>query len=344
MEKKNKDFLIKLYFIFTFPLNIIVILFAIFKVKFFKKNIKESEYQAFIKSFLVSGGWTNDLISFFLKKKIQLKSLIYDTSKEIKEISKNINNNGYYEQEKYLSAEKCDEILKFASSQRGYYEMDGLLYDQSNLLLYNRQSPLGTRFSFIQKTVLENSVVQDLVFDKKLRGIAAEYFQADPLLSAVNLWWTSGFKKDPDKQSAQYYHFDLDSPKFLKFFFYITDVTSERGPHTFIKSSHKNKGIPWSLRSKGYTRLEDHDIINHYGKDSIVEFSRPQGALIIEDTRGLHKGKNVTSGDRLILQFEFANTTFFKNMKNYLPDNLINRSEYNLKNNKYFFSLYKNNI
>ena len=65
MEKKNKDFLIKLYFIFTFPLNIIVILFAIFKVKFFKKNIKESEYQAFIKSFLVSGGWTNDLISFF---------------------------------------------------------------------------------------------------------------------------------------------------------------------------------------------------------------------------------------------------------------------------------------
>ncbi len=41
-----------------------------------------------------------------------------------------------------------------------------------------------------------------------------------------------------------------------------------------------------------------------------MEFTGEAGTIIAEDTIGLHKGKNVTKGRRLILQFEYALSMF----------------------------------
>ena len=66
----------------------------------------------------------------------------------------------------------------------------------------------------------------------------------------------------------------------------------------------------------GYSRIDD-DIINKFFDNSeLIEFAGKKGTLIIEDTRGLHKGKNLEEGDRLILQFEFTSTNFIKSNKN----------------------------
>ena len=61
---------------------------------------------------------------------------------------------------------------------------------------------------------------------------------------------------------------------------------------------------------KGYARLTDEEALKHYDSADIIEFLGHQGTIIAEDTRGLHKGKHVESGDRLVLQIQFSNSLF----------------------------------
>jgi hypothetical protein len=124
------------------------------------------------------------------------------------------------------------------------------------------------------------------------------------------MWWNTDFQKEPDSEAAQFFHFDMDRIKWLKFFFYVTDVDDNCGPHSFVEGSHKDGGIPFSMTSKGYSRLSDEEVINHYGKEKIKVFAAPKGTIIAEDTRGLHKGTNVIEGHRLIFQIQFSNSLF----------------------------------
>jgi len=45
-------------------------------------------------------------------------------------------------------------------------------------------------------------------------------------------------------------------------------------------------------------------------KFNMIEFLAPRGTVIAEDTRGLHKGRHVEEGDRLMLQLQFSNVLF----------------------------------
>ena len=61
---------------------------------------------------------------------------------------------------------------------------------------------------------------------------------------------------------------------------------------------------------RGYVRLSDDEVHGHYGTAREVEFVAPRGTVIVEDTRGLHKGKAVSGSSRLILQLQFSNSLF----------------------------------
>jgi hypothetical protein len=146
--------------------------------------------------------------------------------------------------------------------------------------------------------------------DLSLLAVAQDYLRAAPVLDIVTMWWHTALRDAPDARAAQLYHFDMDRPRWLKFFIYLTDVGPENGPHCFIRGSHRTGGIADPLRAHGYARLTDDDVARHYPPGDHVCFTAPRGTIIAEDTRGLHKGQHVTSGDRLILQLEFTNTLF----------------------------------
>ena len=61
---------------------------------------------------------------------------------------------------------------------------------------------------------------------------------------------------------------------------------------------------------KGYSRLTDREVYDHFGKSAEREFVGRRGTVIFEDTRGLHKGKHAESGDRLIFQMQYSNSKF----------------------------------
>ena len=177
--------------------------------------------------------------------------------------------------------------------------------------MYDASAPLSRRYTFSEQVVVAQPAVQRLMADESLLSFAQAYFDAAPLFDFMVLWWSTTFSDLPGSQAAQFFHFDFDRVKWLKVFFYLTDVTDERGPHCFVRGSHR-RGIAGaeSLLARGYARLTDEEIINVFGRDSIASITGQAGTIIAVDTRGFHKGLVPKTGDRLVLQFQYATSAF----------------------------------
>jgi ectoine hydroxylase-related dioxygenase (phytanoyl-CoA dioxygenase family) len=167
------------------------------------------------------------------------------------------------------------------------------------------------RYQYTQEDLLSSQAVTQLVFDKSLLVIAQAYLKSRPVMDMVTMWWSFPFHGKGQSGAAQQYHFDMDRIKFLKFFFYLTDVHSDNGPHCYVAGSHKDK--PKAVFRDG--RISDAEIKKHYSDNRFLEFNGPAGTILAVDTSGFHKGKVLTEGRRLLLQIEFANSLFGQNYK-----------------------------
>lgn len=293
-------------------------------VYLFKNSTPGFAHASMINLFCASSGKSNDfinkIISFFSKKyNIEnATGLLGNLSDNInlESIISIINKDGYYIFENRLSDEVCDLLLKFSLEEESVIRrMDGQQSEENLLGYYKRGEPQTVRYEFFSEKVINQEQVQTLLSDSSFVKVAQSYFDAIPILDIVHMWWHTDFSNKPDEEAAQYFHFDMDRPKWIKFFIYLTDVKSDNGPHSFVKGSHKSNGIPDSILKKGYSRISDDEIRESYSNDEIIEFIGKKGTIIAEDTRGLHKGKHVEKGDRLILQIQFSNSLFGANYK-----------------------------
>ena len=231
----------------------------------------------------------------------------------IQEISKEIKEKGYFIKENALSKDFCERLLNFALQTPCLPRP--MNSDNSNTLtkeksLFHRGYPKAVRYDYARSDVLNNPDVQKLLSDPSILALAQNYLGTKPIADVIGMWWHTDFGHEPDEEAAQYFHFDLDRIKWIKLFFYMTDVTSETGPHTFVPGTHKTGGIPQQLRKKGYARLKDEEVARFIPASEWKTFSGNMGTLIIEDTRGLHKGNQVIHGDRLVLQIQFSDSLF----------------------------------
>lgn len=158
--------------------------------------------------------------------------------------------------------------------------------------------------------ILDDEIINNLACDPYLQMIAANYLQCKPKLMGANLWWTfpSSPSTEDKNKHAHVFHYDLDDVKFIKFFFYITDVDQNAGPHVFVKESSKKIKYKNSLVKS--IRFTDSDIEKWYGNENIITVTGPAGSTLIEDTITIHKGTTPKSTPRLLLQFEFGINQF----------------------------------
>jgi hypothetical protein len=208
-----------------------------------------------------------------------------------------------------LRREAVDEFLEFAAS---------------NLVWANRDRALGFRPERVQaaQTVLGRNILigqyfnvllncivaQRLANDPVLRWIATRYLGTIPRLIGVNLWWsypvTSTTKELDD--AAQMFHYDLDDFKFIKFFFYLTTVDEQTGPHIVVKGTHRLKAFKTPLDRLRVRRYTDQEIADMYSSERIISIVGPAGTGFAEDTLAIHKGRAPISGSRLTFQVQFA--------------------------------------
>jgi len=185
---------------------------------------------------------------------------------------------------------------------------------------YRKHTMRSPRYDIAQPDILESSVVQQLLMDPGLHCIAQSFLRCSPILDSLAMWWSSPFDGNASSEAAQLFHFDMDRIKFLKFFFYLTDVTAATGPHCYVRGSSKRK--PAVILRDG--RIPDEEIYRCYSSEEVIEICGEAGSIIAVDTRGLHKGKPPNRGERLILQFEYTNSMFGQNYpKAALPKDAI---------------------
>lgn len=276
-------------------------------------------YQGMISLFCLTRGHSNDFISRLIG--IFKRPYVFGDAngvlgnmaerKRRAAVVSTLQQQGYYVFENRLPEDVCDRLLKYATSHSCKMRpMDGERLGPPIATIYHRDAPQAVRYDFATQDLLDNHDVQKLLADLSLAAVAQEYLGARPVVDVVTMWWHTDFSNRPDSEAAQYFHFDMDRPKWLKFFIYLTDVTEFNGPHTFVAGSHKTGSIPPSLLKKGYARLTDEEVTAAFDRKNIIEFSAPRGSIIAEDTRGLHKGKHVGKDDRLMLQVQFSNSLF----------------------------------
>ena len=304
----------KLKILLKFPMNIIILIVASIKVKF-KIKINETDYQSLLNAFLVSGGWFNSLLSKINKNPNLLKFNNTEIEKKSRDITNKIINDGFFIERNFLNYMDIEKLIEFALNSEGFYVMDDINKKFQDQNKFDRKKPIATTYIINENLLLNFSIVQKIIMNPLILSVAQNYFKSKPILAAANMWWSTSFKKKADSASAQMYHFDLDGTKWLKFFIYLTDVNPLNGPHVFVLKTHKNNGIPWKFRSRGYQRISDEEINSFYGEDKICELLGNKGDLIIEDSRGFHKGKHLKKNDRLILEIQFTDTLLFKKEK-----------------------------
>lgn len=139
-----------------------------------------------------------------------------------------------------------------------------------------------------------------LAFSPILIGIAGAYFDCLPAVGNVNL--RTSFVNDLADFDTQYFHSDPNSPRFLKFFFYLNDVDAEGGPFCYVRGSNREKHPGWRRK---YRWTQD-EIARIYGEDRIDLLLANVGDVIVADTTGFHRGTKAIARDRSMLTVDYV--------------------------------------
>jgi|RhiMetdeSRZDD1v2_1073273.scaffolds.fasta_scaffold36455_6 phytanoyl-CoA dioxygenase PhyH len=283
-----------------------------------------SAYSSLRELYWRSNGRFNDLIAFLIGLLNPPDSIADHTGVlgvpdelEIRKVVHDLRTRGYHVFDRRLPEELCKDLVTFAKTATARPLIS--FSDQSAAstskwkwarpVVFTGANPGYVAYYFDSQKIMETQAAQKVVGDPWLLSVAQDYLRCRPVNTQVAMWWSTAACKRPSSEAAQLYHFDMDWIKFLKFFFYLTDVTPDTGPHCYVAGSHIRK--PKALLRDG--RFSDEEIERHYSPNDFIEILGSKGTIFVADTRGFHKGKPLLTGSRLLFQVEFAVNLFGQN-------------------------------
>lgn len=216
---------------------------------------------------------------------------------QLKESVKALHSVGWKILDYKLSPSSLEKIIHFINTTPAYT----VKKSDASLISFEKQKRYSAgRYMWKHEDIVQLDEVQKLIRDPGLHQLAQEYLGCCPFLSSVSLWLDT-----IQDQSIQehVFHFDLDGPKFLKIFFYISDVDIDSGAHIYIQKTHSHVKPKAFRTSKRYT---DEELLNFFGEENKIVFTGPAGTIFAEDTMGFHRGTTPKTGNRLVMQFEYG--------------------------------------
>ncbi|MEL6222515.1 MAG: hypothetical protein AAFR31_07730 [Cyanobacteria bacterium J06627_8] len=213
-----------------------------------------------------------------------------------------------------LSPYTLKRILNFVHNTKMYVggkpEIQFLYADKSTI----QRSCGAFAHGIYPKFALEScAVIQSLVRDPKLLEISAQYLDAAPKHISTNLCWCFQGDRHLYEHSGSgdaqiRFHYDLDDYHSIKFFFYLTDVNPDSGPHYCVLGSHRKR--KWNYQLSPLIGRSDEAIIRDFGQHTIRQVCGDAGFGFVEDTFCFHRGTPPTQGDRLLLTIEYGLQNF----------------------------------
>lgn len=291
-------------------LHLVLFWIGLLQYKLFGKTNKYSYF-----SFRKLHGMTNGAINKSLSQKISKRKGKYSfpsvttgitgalSEEKLNSIVSEVEKNGFYIFPTKLDSEICDEIKNFSLGLNAK-----TIGEQSevNYSKYDRAKTVASMYKYESEDILKQENIQSIFYDLNFIRIAQSYLGCKPLNNSILMWWSALYNQSASSKAAQLYHFDMDHPKFIKFFIYLTDVDTNSGPHCFIRGTNRNK--PLNLRED--RRFSETEIKSSFDEKDIVEIIGNKGTIVAVDTSGIHKGKLPISQDRLIVQLEYTNSFF----------------------------------
>ena len=282
--------------------NLIYVLFSIVNLKFFKKSLNNTS-NALVNMYSKDNGKSLVFFHNILKtkrvKSRNIENTIYKNHDPLI-LAEEIRENGYAKLPQNLKTNHVNELVNLATTLKCFNGQKFDLFDENNIKT--------TRYNFISNDLINQSFIQQLVMDEYLIDVAREYFDSEPIFDIPVMWWSTPFGNVPSSEAAQLYHYDLERVKWLKIFFYLTDVNDYNGPHMYIQKSHIINSKPIELLSRGYQRISDDEIKNYYNKESIKVIKGLKGSAFAADTLCWHKGTKLIKGNRLVLELNYASS------------------------------------
>jgi hypothetical protein len=276
-------------------------------------------YNAMRKLYVITNGASNEKLNQKLRtpgyQNIPWDKgvLNFKSEADFKGAVQSMKENGFYIFDAKLSTEDVNAIREFAAgapcTYRKYDEASGktlAMKMENGVRDLNPADVTWPRYDLPLEEIPKSRKIQELIFDTSILAFAQEYLETKPILDLMAMWWSYPFAGQMKSEAAQMYHFDLDRLKFLKFFFYLTDVDAETGPHCYVRGSHKK--LHYSIKRDG--RYSDEEIAKAYGADNLLELVGKAGTIMAVDTIGMHKGKDLMRGNRLAFDIEYANHMF----------------------------------
>jgi Phytanoyl-CoA dioxygenase (PhyH) len=245
--------------------------------------------------------------------------------------------------EAFVKAADCERIVDFLAGEEIAFREDltGRVHCG-----YSAESLAATTSNVSrivdQSALLKCPEIASLVFDPNLLAIAQQFLGAPPIHTQTNCWWSVAYSSEAEylKAAAQKFHQDRDYIKFVKMFFYLTDVGADNGPHEFIAGSNADYAVHSSNRRRSSKRLDDGQLESGYADDRFRRFTGPRGSLIVEDTSGFHKGAPVRAGHRLMLQLEHV-SSLYASPPAYLARSAIEYADPSIRQLSRLFAAYR---
>jgi hypothetical protein len=168
----------------------------------------------------------------------------------------------------------------------------------------------------------------ELALRDEVLGLAERYLQCTPKIAFVAAWTV--YADSEQDVGEMFFHMDHHGHKFLKLFYYLSDVEIGGGHHEFVSGSHDSWSHKKDLaqmkkcapelysdvikkkRLKGGFRLDNQMIIRYF-KDRIIKIAGNKGTCFVEDTYGLHRGTPIENGvPRTVFQVLYVPTVLEK--------------------------------
>jgi hypothetical protein len=208
-----------------------------------------------------------------------------------------------------LSAETLEKIQQFSKenpcSPRDDRDVSFLprYFDQLNR---GRKKDILAAYYF--SSVEKCDAIRNLMIDPRLVGVARNYLGQDARNIRTRLWWSFPAARfdDADLRAAAQdrFHFDLNDWRTIKFFFYLSDVSEESGPHIYIRGTHRRRQMRHQYTMFHGKRRDDLEAA--YGKTMFKTVIGRAGSGFAEDPFVFHTGSTVRLHPRLILELEFG--------------------------------------
>ncbi len=150
---------------------------------------------------------------------------------------------------------------------------------------------------------------------KYFQSVANGYFEMkDTEIRDYNLW--HNVPSSGPLRTSQLWHRDREDLQILKIFLYFSDVDEEAGPFTYAPGTQLQGSIkaePEFHWENGVKRTTNEQMDKIVPKEKWIVGTGKKGTIVFADTHGYHKGGDVKSKDRIMLNVMFTSPACGRN-------------------------------